>query len=112
MQVTAALAQEWWQDRSPEGIFRGPGEFSDAQWDRAQAITGFLDDQATKNPDSLTLVLEILARAAPSSSALAFLGTWFMENAFPALGDSVFVALDNTELTDEQKVTIRSGFVW
>jgi hypothetical protein len=109
MQLSTEIVAEWWRDRQPEGIFRSTEDFSEAEWERAAIVTDFLDDQAT-DPEKLRLLIEMLVETAPDERALPFVGTWFLENAYPTLGHQVFSALDAARVTDASRALIRSGF--
>ena len=105
------LAAEWWRDRARTGIYRSDDEFSTTEWDRAEHVDERLKGFA-RNRYTLARLLEALAKAAPSEGDLPFIGTWFLEDAYPALGEDVFVSLDSAALPPAIKTAIRSGFQW
>lgn len=109
MRLSTDLGAEWWRDHSKGGIFRVPDTFSDARWDRALAISDFLDG-LTFEPSTLQSVLELMVDTAPSPTDLPYVGTWFLENAYSAMGEDALHLLERSKLSDADKEAVRSGF--
>lgn len=102
------LAEQWWLDRRPAGMYRSDSSFSEAEWDRAETVNSILESAAS-DWEQLPAVIAALARSTPNKSDLAYIGTWFLETAYLAIGEAVFDALESADISSEERQFIRSG---
>lgn len=104
------MAAQWWVDQEKGGVIRD-GRIEDDDWDRAEKLNRILEAEGAAEATLATLI-EALVSTAPRAERLPFVGTWFLENAYPMLGEGVFESLNLANVTEEHKALIRSGFQW
>lgn len=110
MQLSKELADQWWRDRRPGGIYVNQPDVSDPDWDRAIAVDVFFTT-CSQDPDKLALVLSLLAETASTDTELAYIGTVHLENAyFSPLGERALLILQHSGLNARQRELILSGF--
>jgi hypothetical protein len=104
------MTAQWWIDHDAGGVIQD-GRIEDDDWDRAERLNETLEAKGEVEV-SLIPLIEALVLTAPRTECLPYIGTWFLENAYPSLGERVFDALECANVTAAQRALIRSGFQW